>query len=56
MADRLKQLTNKSYTASDLNCPQYVHIKNRQLWERIFKKKAKQKMKLELEKELKETQ
>lgn len=54
MSDKLKQLTNKAYTASDLNCPRYYHVKCRQLLERIFKKKAKRKMKRELQKELEE--
>ncbi len=50
--DDLKKLTNKSYTATDLNIPQYVHIRNRQKWERIFKKKAKSKLKRDLQREL----
>ena len=50
--DDLKKLTNKSYTAVDLNIPQYVHIKNRQKWERILKKKAKRKLKQDLQKEV----
>jgi len=50
--DELKRLTNKSYTCVDLNCPQYVRIKNRQAWERILKKKAKRKLKNDLRKDL----
>ena len=50
--DDLKKLTNKGYTAVDLNIPQYVHIKNRQIWERLLKKKAKRKLKQDLKKEV----
>ena len=50
--DELKKLTNKSYTCTDLNCPQYVQVHNRQKWERILKKKAKRKLKQNLQREL----
>lgn len=50
--DDLKKLTNKSYTAWDLNIPQYVRIKNRQTLERKFKKRAKRKLKSNLKKEV----
>lgn len=46
--NELKRRTNKDYTAWDLNVPQYVHIKNRQKLEAIFKRKARRKMKQEL--------
>ena len=50
MADALKKMTNKDYTSWDLNCPQFVHIKNRQTLEVMFKRKARRKMKQNLKK------
>ena len=47
MADLLKKLTNKDYTAWDLNCPQWVRVKNRQKLEAIFKRKARRRLKRE---------
>jgi hypothetical protein len=46
--NELKKRTNKDYTVWDLNCPQIVHIKNRQKLEAKFKRKARRKMKQEL--------
>ena len=51
MSDELKKRTNHDYTAWDLNVPQLVFIKNRQKLEAIFKRKARRKMKQELNKE-----
>ena len=48
--NELKKRTNKDYTAWDLNCPQIVHIKNRQKLEKKFKRKARRKMRQELKK------
>ena len=41
MANKLKSMTNKDYTAWDLNCPQIVHIRDRQKLEAVFKRKAR---------------
>ena len=49
--DNLKKATVKDYTAWDLNCPRYVHIKNRQKLEAKFKRKARRKAKQKLRKE-----
>ena len=46
--NELKAKTNRNYTAWDLNCPQYVHIKNRQKLEKLFKRAAKSKMRQEV--------
>lgn len=46
--NELKKRTNKNYTAWDLNCPQIVHIHNRQKMEAMFKRSARRKMKQEL--------
>ena len=46
--DQLKRDTCKDYISWDLNCPQYVHIKNRQSLEAIFKRKARRKNKQNL--------
>ena len=48
--DALKRMTCKDYTNWDLNCPQYVTVKNRQKLEAMFKRKARRKMKIELKK------
>ena len=48
MADELRKRTHKDYTAWDLNCPQYVNVKNRQKLEAKFKRKARREMKREL--------
>lgn len=48
--DALKRMTCKDYTSWDLNCPQYVTVKNRQKLEAMFKRKARRKMKIELKK------
>lgn len=48
--DKLKQDTNKDYTAWDLNCSQYVHKHNRQEWEKLFKRKARRKNKQKMKK------
>lgn len=50
--DAMKRETSRDYTAWDLNCPQIVHVKNRQKWEAKFKRKARRKMKKELDKML----
>lgn len=52
--DDLKKATCKDYTAWDLNCPQFVQVKNRQKLEAIFKRKARRKLKKALDKMLKE--
>lgn len=44
MADELRKRTHVDYTAWDLNCPQYVRVKNRQKLEAIFKRKARRKI------------
>lgn len=49
--DDLKKATVKDYTVWDLNCPRYVHIRNRQKWEAKFKRKARRKAKQKLRKE-----
>ena len=54
MMDDLKRATCKDYTAWDLNCPQFVQVKNRQRLEAIFKRKARRKLKKALDKMLKE--
>jgi len=46
--NELKRRTYKNYTAWDLNCPQIVHVSNRQKLEAIFKRAARRKMKQEL--------
>ena len=51
MANELKQMTHKDYTAWDLNVPQIVIVKNRQKLEAVFKRKARRKLKQELRKE-----
>lgn len=51
MANELRKRTHKDYTCWDLNCPQYVHVKNRQKLEAKFKRKARRKMKQELRKD-----
>ena len=51
MADELKRMTYRDYTAWDLNCPQYVIVKNRQKLEAMFKRSARRKMKQSLKKE-----
>ena len=51
--DDMKKATIKDYTAWDLNCPQYIIVKNRQKLEKIFKRKARRKNKKELDKMLK---
>ena len=56
MKNEMKKRTNKDYTAWDLNVPQYVHIKNRQKLEAIFKRKARRKMKQELKGEFQDEQ
>lgn len=48
--DTMKRDTVVDYTAWDLNCPQYIHIKNRQIWEAKFKRKARRKNKILLKK------
>lgn len=53
MADELKLRTHRDYTAWDLNCPQIVIIKNRQKLEAMFKRRARRRMKQELENDLK---
>ena len=50
--DNLKRDTCKDYTAWDLNCPRYVHIRNRQKWEKKFKRKARRKNRQKLKKML----
>ena len=45
MADELKRMTHRDYTAWDLNVPQIVIVKNRQKLEAVFKRKARRKMK-----------
>ena len=52
--DDLKKATCKDYTVWDLNCPQFIRIKNRQKLEAIFKRKARRKSKKILDKMLKE--
>jgi hypothetical protein len=49
--DTLKKATTKDYTAWDLNCPRFVHVKNRQKLEAIFKRKARRKIKQSLRRE-----
>ena len=39
--DYMKSKVMHDYTAWDLNCPQFVHIKNRQQIEKMFKRKAR---------------
>lgn len=51
MADNLKKMTHRDYTAWDLNCPQIVFVKNRQRLEAMFKRRARRIMKQQLEKE-----
>lgn len=51
--DDFKKATVKDYTAWDLNCPHWVLVKNRQKLEKILKRKARRKIKKELDKELK---
>lgn len=51
--DDFKKATTKDYTSWDLNCPQIVFIKNRQKWKAVFKRKARRKMKRDLDKEIK---
>ena len=51
--DTLKKATTKDYTAWDLNCPHFVHVKNRQKLEAIFKRKARRKIKELLRREKK---
>ena len=46
--DKLKKETIKDYTVWDLNCPRIVKVKNRQKLEKIFKRKARRKMKKEI--------
>lgn len=46
--DDFKKQTSKDYTSWDLNCPRIVHIKNRQKLEKIFKRKARRKIKQEI--------
>lgn len=48
MPDELRKRTHKDYTSWDLNCPQYVNVKNRQKLEAKFKRKARREMKREL--------
>jgi hypothetical protein len=48
--DAMKKATAVDYTSWDLNCPQYVHIRNRQKWEAKFKRKARRKDKILLKK------
>lgn len=43
--DSLKKETVKDYTAWDLNCARWVVVRNRQKLEKIFKRKARRKMK-----------
>ena len=43
--DAMKKATAVDYTSWDLNCPQYVHVRNRQKWEAKFKRKGDKKMK-----------
>lgn len=50
MANEMKRMTTKDYTAWDLNVPQFVHIYNRQKLEAVFKRKARRKLKQELKK------
>lgn len=52
MADELKKRTNRDYTAWDLNVPQIVFIKRRQKLEALFKRKARRKMKQEINREV----
>lgn len=51
--DELKKETVKDYTAWDLNCPRFIKVKNRQKFEKIFKRKARRKMKREVKKYVK---
>lgn len=48
--DYLKKQTVKDYTSYDLNCPRYVHIKDRQKLEAMLKRKARRKDKQNLKK------
>jgi hypothetical protein len=48
--DYLKKATCVDYTAWDLNCPRYVHPKDRQIMEAKFKRKARRKDKENLKK------
>ena len=50
--DNLKKDTCQDYTAWDLNCPRFVHPKNRQKMEHLFKRKARRKNKEKLKKVL----
>lgn len=50
--DYFKKATCKDYTAWDLNCPQYIQVKNRQKLEAKLKRKARRKLKKELDKYL----
>lgn len=52
MADELKKRTNRDYTAWDLNVPHIVFIKRRQKLEALFKRKARRKMKQEINREV----
>lgn len=45
--DELKKETVKDYTAWDLNCPRYVKPKGGHKLKKIFKRKARRKMKKE---------
>ena len=49
--DYFKKATCVDYTSWDLNCPQIVHVKNRQKMEAKFKRKARRKLKRELDKQ-----
>jgi len=49
MPNDLKKATHKDYTAWDLNVPQLIFIKKRQKLEAVFKRKARRKMKQELQ-------
>ena len=48
--DVMKKATAVDYTFWDLNCPRYVHVRNRQKWEAKFKRKARRKNKILLKK------
>lgn len=45
--DELKRKTVKDFTAWDLNCPRYVKPKGGHKLKKIFKRKARRKMKKE---------
>lgn len=51
--DDMKKATITDYSAWDLNS-KWVHVKNKQKFEKIFKRKARRKMKKELDKIIKE--